>query len=78
MKTHKIEVSELQEWLKTEDKTFASSYRERKSLVVTLSGVLKVIVAGTVIWEGIHPLAAVEAYNAVTEKYVDTAKDFII
>ena len=78
MKTHTIELTELQGWLETEDVTFASSYRERKSLVATLNGGLKVIVAGKVIWEGIQPFNAVEAYNSVTEKYIDTTKDFII
>jgi hypothetical protein len=46
--------------------------------VATLNGGLKVIVAGTVVWEGMQPFSAVEAYNAVTEKYIDTSKDFRI
>ena len=77
-KYHTIELKDLQEWIETEDITFASSTRERKRLVTTLNGGLKVIVAGTVVWEGMQPFSAVEAYNAVTEKYIDTTKDFRI
>jgi hypothetical protein len=78
MKSHTIELKDLQEWIATEDVTFASSTRERKKLVATLNGGLKVIVAGKTVWEGIQPFSAVEAYNAVTEKYIDTSKDFRI
>ena len=78
MKSHTIELSDLQKWIETEDVTFASSTRERKRLVATLNGGLKVIVACTVVWEGMQPFSAVEAYNAVTEKYIDTSTDFRI
>jgi len=69
MESHTIELKDLQEWITTEDVTFASSTRERKKLVATLNGGLKVIVAGKIVWEGIQPFSAVEAYNDVTENY---------
>lgn len=72
MKTHTVEVEGLIKWAQQEEVEFASSTRERKSLVATLFGGYKVIVAGSVIWEGVHPSAAVEAYNAITEKIEDT------
>jgi len=78
MKVHTIEVSELQKWLETEEVTFASSTRERKRLVSTVQGGLKVIVAGQTVWQGIQPYTAVEVYNKITEKYIDTSKNFKI
>jgi len=78
MKSHTIELADLQKWIETEYVTFASSTRERKRLVATFNGGLKVIVAGVVVWEGMQPFSAVEAYNAVTEKYIDTINDFRI
>jgi hypothetical protein len=70
-KPHKIELDELQRWIETEDVTFASSDRERKSIISTLNGTLKVMIRGKIIWQGTDPLAAVEAYNSITEKYID-------
>jgi hypothetical protein len=78
MKSHTIELEDLQKWIETEDVTFTSSTRERKRLVATLNGGLKVIVAGVTVWEGMQHFSAVEAYNSITEKYIDTAKDFRI
>lgn len=78
MKSHKIELEDLQKWIEQEDVTFASSTRERKRLVATLNGRLKVIVAGKTVWEGIQPFSAVEAYNSITQKFIDTTKDFRI
>jgi hypothetical protein len=75
---HTIELKDLQEWIETEDVTFASSSRERKRLVATLNGGLKVIVAGTVVWEGCQPFSAIEVYNSITEKWIDVTKDFRI
>jgi hypothetical protein len=75
---HTIELQDLQEWIETEDITFASSTRERKSLVTTLNGGLKVIVGGTVVWEGCQPFSAIEVYNSITEKWIDVTKDFRI
>jgi hypothetical protein len=75
---HTIELKDLQEWIETEDVTFASSSRERKRLVATLNGGLKVIVGGTVVWEGCQPFSAIEVYNSITEKWIDETKDFRI
>ncbi len=66
-----INLAELQQWLAEEDVTFASSTRERKRLTATFNGTLKVMVAGKTVWQGIQPFSAVEAYNAITEKYVE-------
>jgi superfamily II DNA or RNA helicase len=71
MKSHTIELAELQKSLEEECLTLASSRRERKMLVANLNGGLKVIVNGKVVWEGVHPYYAVEAYNNVTEKHID-------
>lgn len=75
---HTIELQDLQEWIETEDVTFASSSRERKRLVATLNGGLKVIVGGKVVWEGCQPFSAIEVYNSITEKWISETKDFRI
>jgi predicted Rdx family selenoprotein len=75
-KHHVIRLEDLQEWLAAEELTFASSTRERKRLVCTTKGTLKVYVAGSLVWQGMQPYSAVEAYNAITETYVDPIKDF--
>jgi hypothetical protein len=43
-----------------------------------LNGGLKVIVGGTVVWEGCQPFSAIEVYNSITEKWIDETKDFRI
>jgi len=78
MKPQTIELKDFQNWIETEYVTYASSVRERKRLVANLKGGLKVIVAGTTVWEGTDPSLAIEAYNSITEKYIDTSKDFRI
>lgn len=78
MKSHTIQLEDLQKWIETEDVTFASSTREKKMLVATLKGGLKVIVDGVTVWQGMQPFSAVEAYNSITQKYIDTSKDFRI
>ncbi len=69
---HTIKLEELQQFVEIEYKTYASSTRERKSLLVTLQGTYLVIVAGETIHKGIQPLAAVEAYNSITDEHVPT------
>jgi hypothetical protein len=76
MKHHTIELKDLQDWLEEAEMTFASSTREYKRLVATARGGLKVTVAGKTVWEGMQPFPAMEAYNAITEKYVNENKDF--
>jgi hypothetical protein len=66
-----IKLSEFLHYLNEEDVTFASSTRERKRLTVNFRGGITVTVAGKIIWQGMQPFAAVEAYNAITEKYID-------
>jgi len=78
MKHHTIELKDLQKWLEEEEFTFASSTRERKRLVITTNGGLRLYVRGNIVWEGIQPFAAVEKYNSITEKYIDPAKDFVL
>lgn len=74
MKVHKVELPELQKWMQTEEVIFASSSRERKRLIATLNGTLKVVVVGEVVWQGMQPFSAVEAYNNVTEKFIDKSE----
>jgi hypothetical protein len=70
-KHHTIELKELQDWVSSEEFLFASSSRERKRLTCTANGTLIVRVAGIIVWRGMQPFAAVETYNAITEKYLD-------
>lgn len=78
MKHHEIKLEDLQKWLLEEETTFASSTRENKRLVCCLNGNLKVIVGGVTIWQGKQPYSAIEAYNGVTEKWINPLKDFRI
>ena len=78
MKAHQITLAELQEWYLDQEVLFASSSRERKRLVCTLNGGYIVRVAGNIVWQGVQPFAAVEAYNAIVDKYDDPIKDFRI
>lgn len=79
MKHHTIDLKELQSWLNDDPEvTFASSTRERKRLVASVSGMLTVLIAGKVIWSGTNPSTAVEKYNAITEKYVEPKYDIIL
>lgn len=73
---HQVTLEEFQDWYAKEDVLFASSSRERKRLVCSLNGTIKVLVAGKVVWQGIQPYAAVEAYNGITEKYIDPLSNF--
>lgn len=73
---HEISVGELQDWLTKEEVVFASSSRERKRLVCSLNGGMKVLVAGQIVWQGIQPFSAVEAYNAIEDKYIDPSINF--
>jgi len=70
-KHHTVELSDLQKFISDDYLTFANSTRERKSLICTLNGSLKIFVGHKVIWEGIQPFAAVEKYNSITEEYFD-------
>lgn len=76
MKPHEIDFRAFQSWLEDAEIEFASSTREYKSLRVSTKGNMIVRVAGMIVWQGIQPYAAVEAYNAITEKYVSPVKDF--
>ena len=53
-----------------------SSSRENKRIVCSLNGNIKVIVAGEVVWQGTQPFSAIEAYNEITEKYVNPLANF--
>lgn len=77
-KHHTIEIADLQKWLEGEYVTFASSKREGKRLVATLQGKLKVLVGNEVVWHGTQAFPAMEAYNSITEKYIDETKNFRI
>jgi hypothetical protein len=69
-KHHEIEIQGLQEWLSNEEITYSNSTRERKKLVCTLNGTFKVYVSGSLKWQGTQPFSAVEAYNAIEDKYI--------
>ncbi len=75
-KHHEISLEELQEWYSNEYVTYASSSRERKRLECSLNGNFRVSVVGNVVWQGTQLYSAVEAYNTITDKYIDPYKDF--
>lgn len=77
-KHHEVTLKEFQDWYANQDVLFASSSRERKRLVCSLNGVIKVIVAGKIVWQGIQPFSAIEAYNNITEEYVNPLDNFIV
>ena len=71
MKPHTIELQELQKWVSETEVLFTSSSREAKRLTTTLNGGLRVIVGKEIVWQGIQPYSAVEAYNSITDEYID-------
>ena len=77
-KPQDIELEDLNKWLQYEEVTYASSSLERKRLVFQFNGMIKVLVGGKLVWHGTIPKDAVEAYNKITEKFVDDLKDFRI
>ena len=76
LKPHEVTLTEFQDWHSKEEVLFASSSRENKRLYCSLNGNIKILVAGEVVWQGIQPFSAVEAYNAITEKYVNPLANF--
>lgn len=62
---HKVELKDLQSWLEDEPfHVFASSTKEPKKLIVHIgSKNYKVIHKGEVVYSGMQPYQAVEAYN---------------
>jgi len=78
LKPHTVTLEEFQDWYAKEDVLFASSSRENKRIVCSLNGNIKVIVAGEVVWQGTQPFSAIEAYNEITEKYVNPLANFSV
>ena len=76
LKPHTVTLEEFQDWYAKEDVLFASSSRENKRLVCSLNGNIKVLVAGQIVWQGTQPFSAIEAYNEITEKYVNPLANF--
>ena len=76
LKPHTVTLEEFQDWYAKEDVLFASSSKENKRLVCSLNGNIKVLVAGEVVWQGTQHFSAVEAYNGITEKYVNPLANF--
>jgi len=68
MKHHEIEFSEFQKWFETVEITYANSTRERKSLSCTLKGNFIVRVYKDIVWQGVQPYSALEAYNNITKE----------
>lgn len=60
---HKIELDGLQAWKAEAKLLYASSSAEPKRLYCTLNGTFELEYKGQIIWQGIQPFAAVEAYN---------------
>lgn len=61
-----------------DDEVIAKSYRENKWLTTSFYGVLKVTVAGKIIYKGKNIDKAVKAYNSITEKYINPTENFKI
>lgn len=74
-KHHEIDYKEFQIWKDSREVIYASSERESKSLICTLNGGIKVMVAGKITWQGIQPYSAIEAYNSITEEFVSPLKE---
>lgn len=60
---HKIDLEGLQAWKEEATLIFASSSRGQKRLYCTLNGTFQLEYKGEIIWQGIQPYNAVEAYN---------------
>lgn len=75
-KDNSIKLEDFQTWLSELENTYAMSTRENKRLVITYKGGMKVMVGGEVKWQGTEPYSAIEAYNAISEKWVNPNKDF--
>ena len=75
---HEITVEGLNDWLRDAQLQYASDSYTRKRLYMEYGGWLRVTVAGETIYNGKSETEAVEAYNNITEKYIDPTKDFRI
>lgn len=73
-----ISAEDFRIWLNEMNLTYAKSHRERKRMVVNLRGDIVITVSGKTEWIGTDIDNAVDAYNNITEKYVDPLKDFKI
>jgi len=69
-KNNDIELAGLQDWLSSMTYTYAYSSSENKRLTCDLKGGMTVSVAGEIKWQGMQAFSAVEAYNAITDKYI--------
>lgn len=74
-KTKTISADEIKSFIEGYE-TIASSERENKWLSVSFYGVLTVRAAGKTIYEGKNIDKAVKAYNSITERYINPAKNF--
>jgi len=79
MKHHELDLAEFLKFLEEEPEVlYASSSRENKRLICKLKGNFEVRVGGEVVWSGMQPYSAVEAYNNITKKWIYPLKDFKI
>lgn len=65
MKTHTVDLRELQDFQTKEKVLFASSSREQKKLYCTLRGGYEVWQFGVLVLETMQPYSAIEKYNSL-------------
>lgn len=65
MKTHTIDLRELQDFQSKEKVLFASSSKEQKKLYCTLRGSYEIWQYGVLVLETMQPNSAIEKYNSL-------------
>ena len=65
MKTHTVDLRELQDFQTKEKVLFASSSKEQKKLYCTLRGSYEVWQFGVLVLETMQPYSAIEKYNSL-------------
>lgn len=73
-----IDEADLKGWLEEQEAMFAHATRERKRLLCSLKGVMRITVGSRTVWTGTDPKEAVDTYNGITERYTEPKSDFTL
>jgi hypothetical protein len=71
MKPHTIELKAFQDWRYDKLVEFAHSTQEKKRICCNVHGTIIVFHGEEVVYQGMQPYPAVEAYNNITEPPID-------
>ena len=71
-----LKVEDLREWMGDASLLYASDHKVKKSLFLDSSGKLNVLHDGNTIYIGKELNKAVEAYNEITQIWINPIKDF--